>query len=112
MAGCAGSAIGAIFDKDVWRVFAFGKRIGETNAGHFSFAICPRLSTMSNVAGHGRWDGYLRGRCWMYSGERLSIKLPYDAGKQSRSKTKACRSCPQAAGMIIQLPTHHGLFLK
>jgi hypothetical protein len=40
------------------------------------------------------------------------MKFPYAAGKQSLSKTKACKSCPQAAGMIIHDPNHHGLFLN
>lgn len=31
------------------------------------------------------------------------------SGKQSLSKTNACRSCPVAKGIIIQLPHHHGL---
>ena len=33
-------------------------------------------------------------------------------GKQSLSKTNACSSCPQANGINIQLPHHHGLFLN
>ena len=33
-------------------------------------------------------------------------------GKHSLSKTKACSNCPQAKGINIQLPHHHGLFLN
>ena len=33
-------------------------------------------------------------------------------GKQSLSKTNACSNCPQAKGINIQLPHHHGLFLN
>lgn len=33
-------------------------------------------------------------------------------GKQSRSNTNACSSCPVASGITIQLPHHHGLFLN
>lgn len=44
----------------------------------------------------------------------LEIEVLYKLtlGKQSLSKTKACKSCPVAKGINSQLPHHHGLFLN
>jgi hypothetical protein len=85
---------------------------GELKAGQLAREIWARLSTMSVVFGHGSSTGRLAGRACMYPGERFTMKLLKLVGKQSRSKTKAARSWPQAGGMSIQLPTHHGLLVR
>lgn len=110
MAGCAGAVMGDRCEIEAGRCcLAAGKRMGETKDGQRSREMSARPSTMSNVAGQDLSAGYVDGRCWMYSGLRFKMKLPKFVGKQSRSKTKACRSWPQANGISIQLPTQSGL---
>lgn len=109
MAGCAGAVIGERWDIEACRCcFAAGKRMGETKDGQRRREMSARPSTMSKVAGQVLSLGYVDGRCWMYSGLRFRMNLPIPSGKHSRSKTKACRSCPQARGISIQLPTQSG----
>lgn len=54
--------------------------------------------------------GLLRGKINDFKCSIHSLEPTF--GKQSLSKTKACRSCPVLSGINIQLPHHHGLSLN
>ena len=85
-----------------------GWRIGDMKTGHFRVAIEASELTIWVWLGQTTFGEMLLGRVWIYSGVYFKMKSEYACGKQSRSKTNACRSWLCERANSIHEPNHQG----